>query len=88
MTNSIHFTNFKPGTVVVLKIKFKYPRELVVGDLIYQDWPMAYRISMVLKISQNKTHQDNTDILVLTCQNTIQILNIPNYKTIRCHVKI
>lgn len=70
------------------KIKFKYPRELVVGDLIYQDWPMAYRISMVLKISQNKIHQDNTDILVLTFQNTIQILKIPNYKTIRCHVKI
>ncbi len=68
----------------IISYEFKYPKELAVGDLVYKDWPMAFGISIVLEISQNKTHPVDTDILVLTFQNTIQILKIPNYKTIRC----
>lgn len=68
----------------IISYEFKYPKELVVGDLVYRDWPMTFGISIVLEISQNKTHPVDTDILVLTFQNRIQILKTPNYKTIRC----
>ena len=73
-----------------MSYEFKYPKELVVGDLVYKDWPMAFGISIVLEIINPPTGTKlfETKFAVLTFQNTIQILKISNYKTIKCHVKI
>ena len=68
---------------VIMSCEFKYPKELVVGDLVYRDWPMTFGISIVLEISQNKTHPVDTDILVLTFQNRIQIEKWNN-RSIKC----
>lgn len=73
-----------------MSCEFKYPKELMVGDLVYKDWPMGFGISIVLEIINPPTGTNlfETKFLVLTSLNKIQSLIISNYKTIRCHVEI